>query len=644
LAFKDAVKKLLPGGGKKQDEDWMFLQDQRTIGFDLRRPFERQWAVNLAFLANRQYSFYNNSTEMIQQLTAQKGRVRIVDNQILPHFQKQVSRMIRNMPRMSVVPASSDNEDLKAAKKGDKVLKWYWREYEMRKKIRQLSGWIYSCGNGFMADYWNPRLGPMSLGPDGKMSYLGDAEVVPLSPFEVLAPDTGSGTVDVEQLEWIIVVRWHPLSWFANNFSKGKEVTEESRTIQNVDTNALFGMGNKVSAQSKLPGALYTEMRMKPCTLYPKGLFLGGANGIILQKEDYPYESYHIQQFKDVEVPGCFWGLATLESGVWLQKLHNRTLSDLAEFNRTSARGKFLVPRNSKLETAIDDTHGQVLLYTPVMGHKPEMMILRALPTSYVTILQAVAQSFMNLYHQHEVTQGTNKSDIRSGEMVSLLLEQDDFGNVPTHAIFEESLEALFSRVLRRIQKGYTSDRVISITGKDGAYEVINFTGADLKNNTDVIVTKESSIPDSKVARQARVKENYKDGLYGNPNDSNTRERVLKMLDEVPDEFKDIFEEDNMDRQVAQIENASFLINPQVKYLVNVYDNHKIHGEEHTMARKQPEYQKLKYEKPQLFMAYETCFNIHQQQHDQLLAEQMKQQEAQMARIQALQKGVQQGA
>ena len=47
----------------------------------------------------------------------------------------------------------------------------------------------------------------------------------------------------------------------------------------------------------------------------------------------------------------------------------------------------------------------------------------------------------MELYHQQEVTSGTNKSDIRSGEMVALLLEQDDFGNVPTHAVFEESLE-----------------------------------------------------------------------------------------------------------------------------------------------------------------------------------------------------------
>ena len=59
--------------------------------------------------------------------------------------------------------------------------------------------------------------------------------------------------------------------------------------------------------------------------------------------------------------------------------------------------------------------------------------------------------SLEDLYSAHEVSRGTNKSDIRSGDMVSLLLEQDAFGKLPSHAVFEEGLEAWGSRILEEV-------------------------------------------------------------------------------------------------------------------------------------------------------------------------------------------------
>lgn len=642
MAVKRAAERFFKKPARTdKDELWPMVKDYFDMGLELRRPYEQIWTVSLSFLGGKQYVYYNQAIQLLQQLQQRKGRLRVVDNKLLPRYQKQVSRLIRNNPRMSVIPATSDQEDLKSAKLGDKVLKHFWRNAQMRKKIRQLAGWIYSCGNGFLDDRWNPNIGPTRMNEKGDLVYLGDADVGVWSPLEILVPASGINDIDLHMFPWMMKAKFRPIEWFGQ-FTRGEEVTPETRPMPYVDTTVLFGVPHTASGQD-LEGAVCVELYIQPTKEWPKGQLITAANGIILRKQDYPFDHYNLEQFKDIEVPGVFWGMATIDAAKWLQKLWNRTLSDIAEYNRTMARGKWLIPRNAKMEVVPDDSHGQRLIYNPVMGHKPELLTIKGLPQSYNDILSLCLNSMMELFHQHEVTQGTNKSDIRSGEMVALLLEQDDFGNVPTHAVFEESLEAVMTRVLKRIQKGYGDDRVIQVVGRSNEPEVINFKGADLGNNTDVHVVKESSIPESKVARQFRIKESYKEGLYGNPQDERTRERVLKMLDEVPDDIQDIFKETYLDRQNAQSENRAMIAQPNVVFMVNQYDNHGVHIEEHNYFRKQPEYQKIKRENPKAFAMLEAVFMQHLKQHQDILAEQMRAQEERMARMKRLEKGGERG-
>jgi len=625
------------GSGNPIDtEFWPMLQEKYDTGLELRRPFEERWIINLSFLSNQQYAFYNQTAGMLQHLQKTKGRVRIVDNKILPRFRKQVSRLIRNNPRMSVVPNSTEQKDLKAAKVGDKVLKSWWRNRQLKKKVRELAGWIYGCGNGFLDDRWDPKLGPVQFdGETGQLVYLGDAECSVWSPFEVLVPSGGLGDTDIHTLPWLIKMKYRPIEWFVGNYpERGAEVVPETRAMPYVDTSTLFGVVGTGRAQS-IEGATEIQLYLQPTPEYPKGLYLVGANGVILRRQDYPFNYYHMEQFKDLEIPGVFWGLSTTEVAIWLQKVWNRTISDIAEYNRAMARGKWMIPRGSNMEVAPDDTHGQRLFYTPVLGHEPKMLDIKGLPETYQQILNVISNSFMELYFQHEVTSGTNRSDIRSGDMVSLLLEQDDAGNVPTHAVFEESLEAVMRRVLGRIQKGYQNERMLSVIGGPGKeIEVFAFKGADLQNNTDVYVAKESSLPDSRAIRQERIKGNFKDTLYGDPNDPKVKERVLRMLEEVPDEVEDIFKESHLDSENARMENVAIMQNPTVVYLVNTYDDHQVHLEEHHYARKQPEYQMLKFENPKNFAILEVGFTAHERMHQRFLEEVMAAMERQAMRQQ----------
>ena len=611
------MKKVKGPVSKKDEGLWAYIEKKKTDGMQARRPFEQKWLLNLAFLAGRQYVFFNSSAHVVQNLQPVPGRIRMMDNQLLPKVRRQIADFVKASPIMSVVPSTTEDEDIQAAKAGDKFLKSFWQKKMMKKRVRQLAGWLYSTGNCFLDHRWNRRIGPTELDEDtGELVYAGDVDIGVWSPFEIIVPFTAMGNVDLHSFDWIMKIKWRALDYIRDNYEKGDLVKEEALNSSVISTAFLLG-GAQGTQTRKFPGAYLVEFYKKPGKDFPRGLFVAGANGIILNRQDYPFTRYNIEQFKDIDIPGHFWGKATMEDGIPLQKTWNTTLSDIQEFNRTMGRGKFLIPERSGMRIEFDNVTGQHIYYKPVMGLKPELLTMKNVPTSFIQTLDVTYQSLNNLFSQHEVTQGTNKSDIRSGEMVALLREQDAFGAIPAHAIFEESLESLMSGVLKRVQKGYTKPRMIEITGRDKEIEVISFSATDLRDNTNVSVKKQSSLPDSRMAREQRVLGRFERGLYGDPRDPEVRRHVMNMLEDAV--VKDIYAGDRRDEAVARWENR---IIAYVKIGVNNYDNHAIHLQEHTSFQKSLDYQRLKVEQPKMFIELEANFLAHNMQHQKYLAEQ----------------------
>lgn len=633
-ALGGTLKKLAKSKDER-DKHWSFLKDKYDVGLELRRPFERQWILNLAFLAGKQYVFFNQSVHMLQMLRNNLGRTRSVDNQIISRWKRQVSDLIATPPTMSVVPNTTEDQDIKAAKLGDKVIKSFWSNARMKKKIRQMGQWMFSCGSVFVDDRWDPKLGPTELDPKTeKLVYSGDVDCGVWNPFEIGVPFTTLGDCNLHSFPWVWKAKFRGLDWIAANYPRGNEVTAEAMPKQQVDLNAIAGfMGSVVN--DKIPGAYVIDLYVQPNADYPKGLFLTGANGIILAQEDWPINHYHMEQFKDIDLPGMFWGKATLEDAIPLQRTWNKTISSINDFNDQVAKGKGLVPRGSKLDALPDDTHGEWIEYTPVLGHKPEWMTHKGLPQTLLWSLETTYRSFQDLFSQHESTRGTNKSDLRSGEMARFLREQDARGSVPTHAVFEESMEAVMSRVLKRIQQGYDTERMLKIEGNAGEFEVFAFKGADLRNNTDVSVKKDSSLPDSRLAREYRIMDNYEKGLYGDPRDPKVRRRVLNMIDDA--EVKDVFNELRLDEVCARWENQLLIQGQEIQ--INPYDNHAVHLEELNKFRKTLDYQKVKAQDFARFAEVEIAFDVHAQMHQKILEQQEEAAMRKQAEFERMKKG-----
>ncbi len=616
----------------KDSEMWMMLREKYDQAITARRTFEQRWQICMAFYSGRQYTYFDSNTNTVQEVGNRKNQIRIVDNQLMPRVRRQIADSIKNNPQMSVVPATSDEIDIKAARNGDKVLKNWWRDNGMRKKNRQLQTWRYVTGNAFLDDRWNRKLGPTYFDETDTPRFMGDADVGVWSPFEIGVPAVAMGDADLHRFPWMTKSKWRPLEWISAHYKKGNQVSAEQMPANIMDSAGAFGYTTG-SPTNDIEGALVTELFIQPCELHRKGAFITGANGIILQEEKYPLNYYHLEHFKDVDVPGCFWGMATMELGIGLQKGWNRTVNSIEEYNRLMAKGKYLIPRGCNLDALPDDTHGECLEYTPVYGHKPEIMNPKGLPTTVGESLGIYKTSLEDLFSQHEVTRGTNKSDIRSGDMVAMLLEQDAHGSIPSTAIYEESMEAVMSRVLKRIQKGYTQERMIKVIGSEGDYEVFSFKGADLRDNTDVHVKSESSLPDSRVAREARIIDRFERGFYGNPQDPRVQEKLQNAIDDA--NAKELHADARQDRQNARVENQ-VLIQPNSKLAPNDYDLHEIHVAEHIKFLKSPEMQKLKLKKPQMYQTLLIQFQQHLQVHQNFVKEAQQRAMAMQAKMEQM--------
>jgi hypothetical protein len=197
--------------------------------------------------------------------------------------------------------------------------------------------------------------------------------------------------------------------------------------------------------------------------------------------------------------------------------------------------------------------------------------------------------SFMDLFAQHEVTQATNKSDIRSAAMVALLLEQDDTAHSMTYQDFEDNWAHMWKHALLLAQKYYKNTRTIKILGAGKQWQIQKFKGVDLKNNTDVFVSTGTHLPENRIAKQAVIMERFTGGLYGQPEDPMTASRVRRLLDDAT--VEDVYNDLQVDQEFAMNENR--MLRDGTATQINFFDNHMVHIQEHERDLKTSEVQAL---------------------------------------------------
>lgn len=603
-----------------------------------RSQFERQWYMNMAFYFGKQNVVPQNIRGIGNRLIvppAPPWRVRMVVNRVRPIIRRELAKLTSQKPSASIVPASSEDEDMFAANAGEQIWESLYYDKNLHTVFKEAVWWMLVCGTGYVKTYWD-NYKVSTPAPDA--AYEGDICYKPLTPFHVNVPDLRE--TQIEDQPYIIHSATHTPDWLMLNYPKsldGQVIQPNTKGANEILNDAFLNLVGGSSQDND--SVLVHELWIKPGGLkdFPEGGVVTMTGEQIIQFYPvFPYEhgEYCISKFDHIPA-GKYYATSVIEDLIPIQREYNRTRSQIVEAKNRMAKPQMIYQMGSTDPQKVTTEPGQWIPYK--MGFQPPQPIpLVPLPNYVLNEVQQLTADFDDLSGQHEVTRGSVPPGVTAATAISYLQEQDD--SMLSHEV--DSIEAGIEKVARQslglIGQYWDVPRIVKITGVDGSWDAAMFAGSDLKGNTDIRVEAGSALPTSKAAKQALITDWMKMGfitpedgmqvldmggivkLYENVqvDQAQARRENLKMQNVDDALIEQMFElpTDPMTGEpMPQVDEFGKPLLPEPVIPVNTFDNHAIHIDIHNKFRKSQAYE-------QLDPAKQLLFEVHVQKHMESIA------------------------
>lgn len=557
-----------------------------------RLSYEREWYQNLAFFFGKQYVQWTNTVadsglnRLIEPIVP-PWRVRLVSNKIKPVIRKELARVVKEQPQPFVIPASTDDDDLAAARAGEHIFEHLTRELHFNATIRRSMFWTLLCGTSFIKDWYDPKARD-NEGVSGTINIEG------VNPFELFVPDPQVEVLDFQS--YLFHVQARSLDWVEEKYDK--RVTADANSGQGLlEQKFLLQMG--VEGPKKNSAAV-KECWIKPCAKFPEGAVITFAGETILSYSEgwpYNYQDYPFTKLDHVPTGG-FYSQSVIPDLVPLQKEMNRTRSQIIEAKNRMAKPQLIAPRGSVDPSKMTSEPGLIVFYTP--GFTPPQPIpLVPLPAYVVDEIARCQRDMDDISGQHEISKGSTPTGVSAATAISFLQEQDDAMLSPTVTSIEEAVARIGTHMLSHVDQFWEAERTIKALGENNAYEVFMFNKAAIRGNTDLNVQAGSATPRSTAAKQAFIMELMEKKYI-------TVEQGLRYLN--MSETGRMYEELQVSARQAQRENLRMANGEQIE--TNTFDEDSIHVMEHDMYRRRQAFERLPEE-------VKVWFENHVTQHKQ---------------------------
>ena len=645
-----------------------------------RSQFERQWYLNLAFCAGKQYVAPMSIAGDFR-LTVPKSppwRVRLVINKVRQAVRTECSKLTTSKPIPTVMPATNEDEDFSAAAVGEQILKTKFATAQFEHTYRSWVWWGVVCGTSFLKMYWDPTAPdyeakqlpppPMLNGPNGPVPVPDEIiEQIPMLKQRMETPIPAQGKVCIERITpfhiyvpdllsedlcdqpYIIQVMTKSKLWVQDKF--GFEPNADAKAASTIlDAATIITKGS----EDHMDSVLVKEVWIKPGGHkdFPQGGCLTIVNHKVVQFRDkwpYPFQEYPFYKYNGVPTGG-FYSDSTIVDLIPIQKEYNKKRSQALEIQNTMGKPKLLYPKGSINPRMITSEPGQSVPY--VAGYDPPtVMPGTEVPASFSQEIEKLQQEFDDVSGQHEISRGqTAYSSLTSGTAIAYLQEQDDAKLNYQVASIENACELIGSHYLILVSHYWDDNRLIKTTGQNNTFEALHWKRGMLKGNTDVKVQTGSALPFSKAARQALITEMMQNGFLDGQTglemlnfggldkaledaliDKRQAMRENLKMAEIPEKMLQLLLEPapgpngeppiegppGMDGKPTQLNGDGTPFQPQPPIPVNSWDNHEQHVQWHNHYRKSQEFEML----PEL---NKKAFELHVQLHQIALSAQMQ--------------------
>lgn len=571
------------------------VEESRTSGSRVAQ--EQVWMTNIAYLLGFDNVMYDVNLRQYRTTDARGGglrRNRIHVNKILPTIQNRLSRLCKNPPQFDIRPESNDVDDKDASRLGLEIIKNIWDKERINEKRLTLMMWLQQNGYAFMKVCWDESMGKPLVDPftNEAQGNEGDIRCEPVSSFEMFHDPLARS---LDECQWLAQAKVRKINYFRDNFERGDLVKAEGVWLLSLQyemkvnnfTSSGSGNGQTEEKDSAIEIAYYEKASKK----HPRGRMIIVANNVVLEDKELPCGDIPFVKFDDIIVGGRFAAESVITHMRPVQDQYNRLISKRAEWTNKLLAGKYLAPKGHGMHVeALNDMSGEVVQYNPLPnGQKPDIMSIPNIPQYAYVEEDKLNSMLLDISGINEVSRGQMPSAGMPAAGMAILQEQDQSRIGVMSEQHEQSWAKFAQLILKYAQAYYKTDRILKIAGTNMEYTVKKFTGADIKDNHDVICIRGSTVPTSKELRRQEILNAYTQGLLGDPADPKLRQKVLGMLEY--GEIAEIWNEMAIDQNQIK-EHLDMIENGQIPPREEL-DNHPLHIQDKNKYRKTDKFKKL---------------------------------------------------
>lgn len=638
----------------KLSSDIVELEKLAEASKNVRSRFERHWYLNMAFYNGNQWVFWNNGRLDAPKLP--KHRLLVVDNRILPVVQTRIAKKTKQRPVWTVTPNSPDDSDIEAAKLGEIVMEDMWRRLSMFEKLNDVLMWAEVCASGFWKCYFDPTLGPKAefvVGEDDKplMDENGRmmrAEEVPpqiLEQFNAKTKVIAQGEICIEVRSPFMILpdplaqRLDDCEWIIEETVQSEEYVKAHYNVEvEGDTDASEGPADgrtfptytESSGTSAYKGVKVSEFWAKPSSTFPNGKYVVWVKNEKLVEADNEYQELPYVMFAGVPSPGRFWPTSIVEQlrdpQIELNKIRSQILENAQRIGNPS------LLKNKLANVEYSGVPGEEVLYDDITQNSvPSFLQPPEVPVYVRELIDRIEASMREISGQHEVSSSQVPAGVTAASAINLLLEQDDTRLGPSIQDMENALSKAGQFILNMAAKHYTEERMITLAGEEGDYDVQGFRGNMLKNNTAVEVQAGSMMPVSKAAKQAAMRDQLTMFIQnGVPLEPRIMRKAFRDMEVGGLEvlFADLTE------GLRQVKRENRMMYRGQGLPINSFDDDELHIAEHEEEMRSSRYFKLMMENPQAAQILEDHVMLHRNRLQEA-QEAQQQQEMEMMQAQA---------
>lgn len=510
-----------------------------------RKKIERQWQLNMNFVAGNQYCTLTDVGEIENFGKQYFWQEREVYNHIAPILESRLAKLSKIRPTLNVMPNGDSEKDFNSAKVSRKILNSVQQNLRLKEKIYQATTWSEICGTSFYKVVWNSKTG-MVLGFDeqGNQIKNGDVQVSVCTPFEIF-PDSNT-TENIDDLSSIIHAKPYKIAEIKRIWNVDVE-PEDIDVLSMSNESIAGGLGYtasipKIFSEKAKDSAVVIERYEAPSVEHPNGRVVIVAGNRLLAIGELPFVNKSEEKRGFPFIKQCslkdgssFWGFSIVERLIPVQRSYNAIKNRKHEFLNRIAMGILTVEDGSVDISNLEEeglSPGKVLVYrqgsTP-----PEVLSTNDIPSAFEKEEENLISEFSQIsgISDFNLSADVISSNI-SGVALEFLIEQENDRLLATTDQIKFALVEIGKQILRLYKQFATQSRLAKIEDGKGKIELFYWNSSDISSD-DVVLDTSNELGETLSQRRAMVFDLLKAGLLADENgklSTVTKQKTLEML------------------------------------------------------------------------------------------------------------------